>query len=103
MERIGGTDGAVDFLPAGVEENVKPLVSADFVVIIAFWADLQICLEFLFPQRFFATQAFDPESFGDDTPVLHGLERLLLTLKPCHKSVNKSRKRGVKAKRYLKS
>ena len=54
-------------------------------MIVALRTDLKVCFQILLPERVFASAAFNPQAFRNDTAFIRGLHRFFLALEPCHK------------------
>ena len=65
-ERVSGTKAVVHQLVAGLEEHFNALAGAQFEVMLALGADVQVGGQIGFPDGLAAAHAFDPEALGAD-------------------------------------
>ena len=91
VERVGGAEAAVDNLIAGLEEQVESLASADFEVVLALGADVEIGLQIGVEDGLAAAGTLGPEAFGADAlffvAVAFGaFEFAVLALEPGHRT-----------------
>ena len=84
LERVGGCQPAVEFLPLTVVEHPQPLRGAQPEVVPAFRADTQASDEILVVDDLRAGGAFDPETFGYPALLVGWLNGLSLLLEPGH-------------------
>ena len=66
LERISGAKAVVDQLVAGLEEHFDALAGAQFEVMLALGADVEVGVKIGFPDGLAAAQALDPEALGAD-------------------------------------
>ena len=90
VERVSGAEAAVDELIAGFEQEIDTLARADFEVVLALGADVEVGLEIGIEDGLAATGALGPEAFGADSLLLVGVvvgafELAVLALEPGHR------------------
>ena len=84
LERVGGRQPVVEFLPLAVVERPKPFRGAQPEVMRALRADAQAGREVLVVDDLPAGWAFDPEPFGHPALLVGWLNGLALLLEPGH-------------------
>ena len=88
VERIGGAEAAIDELIAGLEQQIDAGTRADFEVVLALGADVQVGFEVGLPDGLAAAGALDPEALSAYTfflVVVRGFELAVFALKPGHR------------------
>ncbi len=91
IERVSGAEAAVDELVAGFEKEVEALARADFEMILALGADVEVGLEIGIEDSLAAAGTLCPEAFGADSllfvaVVVGAFELAVFSFEPGHRA-----------------